>query len=90
MCRITGRHRKAGKRYSDHGGLSDKDPDVVEIGAIAGQPAGLQLAELRGRLGDRFFVLGDDEKGIAGGQDSIGCRNEVVSVLSNHGDLHVG
>ena len=61
MCRVTGWHRKTGKRYSDDGGLSDKDPDVVEISAIARQPAGLQASELRSRLGDRFFALGYDQ-----------------------------
>ena len=79
MRRITRRHRKAGKRYADHAGLADKDADVVEIGAIARQPAGLQIAELRGRLGDGVFVVGNDQQRVAGGQDGIGRRNEITA-----------
>src|SRR5258705_12494500 len=89
MCRITRWHRKTGKRYADHARLSDKDADVVEIGAIARQSARLQLPELRGRLGDRLFALGDDQQRVAGGHDGIGCWNEILAALANHGPLDV-
>ena len=62
MGRITGRHWKTGKGDADHVGLSDEDPDVVEIGAVAGQPAGFQSPELGRRLGDRLFALGNNQE----------------------------
>ena len=64
MSWIAGRHRKAGKRYSHHAGLPDKDSDVVEIGAVAGQAARLQFSKRRGRLGNFFILLRDHENGI--------------------------
>ena len=90
MCRITGWHRKAGKRHADHAGLSDEDPDVVKVSAIACQSAGLEAPELRSRLGDRLFALGDDQDSVPCGQNRIGCWNEVAPLLSNHRDLDVG
>ncbi len=41
VCWIADRHRKISKRHTYHIGLSDEDADVVEVGAIAGQSAGL-------------------------------------------------
>ena len=68
------RHRQAGKRNADHAGLADEDPDVVEIGAVAGQPSRFQLSELGRGVCDRLLALGDDQHGIAGGQHGIAGR----------------
>src|SRR6201991_5078176 len=90
MCRITGRHRKTGKRYTDDGGFSDKDPDIVEIGTIARQLAGFEAPKLRSRLGDGLLALRNDQQSVARQQNRIGCWNEVVAALSDHRDLDVG
>ena len=65
MCRITGWHWKIGERYADHARFSDKYADVVQIGAIACQPARLQAPELRSRFGYRVLTFRDDENGIS-------------------------
>src|SRR6476620_4923388 len=88
MGLIAGRHREIGKRYSDHAGLADKDSDVVEISAVAGQAAGLQFSKRGSGPGNCFILLRDHENGISGCQDGIRRRNEVASALSNHRDSH--
>jgi hypothetical protein len=35
----AGRHRKVGQRDAHYGGLADEDPDVIEVGTIACEPA---------------------------------------------------
>src|SRR5207253_2306415 len=79
---------KTGEGYSDRAGFPDKDPDVIEVGTVAGQTAGLQFSQRRGCPGNVFILLSDHENGISSGQDSIGRRSEVSSALSNHRDLH--
>jgi len=41
VCGIAGRHRKARKGNAYYVGLSDENSDVVEVRAVAGQPAWL-------------------------------------------------
>src|SRR6201994_3707693 len=89
MCRVTRWHRKTGKRDADYTGLSAKNADVVEIGAVARQPAGLQRPELAGRPGDRLLTLRHDQHRVTCGQHRVGCRNEVASVFPDHRDLDV-
>ena len=86
---IAGGHRKAGEGNSDHVRLSDEDPDVVEVRAIARQPTRLQFAKLCGRLCNSLFALRDNEDRVARGQDSIVCRHEVAVAFANHRDLDV-
>src|SRR5712671_4837842 len=74
---IAGRHREIGKRYSDHAGLTDKDSDVVEISAVAGQAAGLQFSKRGGGPGNCFILLRDHENGISSGQDGIGTGTKL-------------
>ena len=47
------------------------------------------MPELRGRLRNRLFALGNNQDCVARGQDGIGCRNEIVLALANHRHLHV-
>src|SRR5205814_7091299 len=84
---IAGWHGKTGEGYSYHAGLPDEHSDVVEISAVAGQAAGLQLSERGGRPGNCFILLCDHENGVSGGQDGIGHGNEIVPALSNHRNL---
>src|SRR5262245_39483744 len=77
-------HGKTRQGHADHVGFADKDADVVKVGAVLGQSAGVQFSNPRSGFGDCRFLLRDNKQRVAGRQGDVARGDDVLPAFADH------
>ena len=83
----AGWHWKLRQRNTNDAGLPHEYANVVQRRAIFDDATRLQFAQARSGFGNRLSLLGDNHQSVAGRQNDIGRRNDVLLTPANHCNL---